>query len=198
MTRSNRRRRLSGLLAGLTLVIGATALAVTGASPAAQAVEMGNTEIIRSYPTGLCVDSNKIPGREGGDAYSHPCHLGTWQQWREAPPRRLEGTDTGLRPFANEYQLVNVQTGLCLENHPSGAVYTKPCEARNDNQSWIHVIPALEPGKLAKLPDDPNAWPVVYLNLATDRCLAIGSDRQLATVTCTGKFTDYMFFRRGY
>jgi hypothetical protein len=104
-----------------------------------------------------------------------------------------------LLPFANEYRLVAPQTGLCLDSNESGAVYTLPCLKWDAYQSWIHVVPALPaPGWPSGLP-----WPVVYQNMATDRCLSIGADHVLRTVVCGQSdpgpaWTDDMFFRRGY
>jgi hypothetical protein len=192
------RKRLPRRVAGLVLAVGVAAVAIVVGSPLAQAdAPPGGIEIIRSWPTGLCVDGNDhAEGRWGGEAYSHECNLGRSQYWRELEPLRLEGQT--LRPFANEYRLVAPETGFCLDSNESGAVYTLPCLKFDAYQSWIHVFPALSNPWPAGLP-----WPVIYQNMATHRCLSIGADHVLRTVPCgqnrTGQaWTDDMFFRRGY
>jgi len=174
------------------------AVAIVVGSPLARAdAPPGGIDLIRSWPTGLCVDGNDhVEGRSGGEAYGHDCNFGRWQYWRESPSLRLDGQT--LQPFANEYRLVAPMTGFCLDSNESGAVYTLPCLKRDAYQSWIHVVPALRNGWPAGVP-----WPVVYQNMATDRCLSIGADRVLRTVACGQNlpgqaWTDDMFFRRGY
>jgi hypothetical protein len=157
--------------------------------------------MIRSWPTGLCVDS--APAEAGSPAavgaFSTTCDFSARQVWQEAPTLRLSGVDTNLSPFANEYRLVDVQTQRCLDSNEVGHVYTLPCEARNEYQTWIRVVPALPADKA---PADDGLWPIVYQSFATDRCLSIGDDRLLRTVLCAqqlpGAWTADMFFRRGY
>jgi hypothetical protein len=173
-----------------------TLSAITGGSRWISAVPPGGTASIRSVPTGRCVDSNDhAEFWTGGEAYSLDCNFSRRQYWSEAPSLRLEGET--LRPFANEYRLVNRQTGLCLDSNKVGMVYALPCLKADAFQSWIRVTPALK-----NPPADEAQWPVVYLDIATSRCLSIRADQVLRTVVC-GKnlpgqnWTDDMFFLRG-
>jgi hypothetical protein len=188
MTRVKRSMRRGRWVGGLAF--GIAVVAVWSSTAGADAAQ-GGTEMIRSWPTGLCVDSDG-----GGVAVGHECSFGTSQVWTEAPSLRLEGES--LRPFNNEYRLVNQGTGGCLDGNADGAVYTMPCESRNSFQSWVHVTPLLQ-----SPPADPSLWPVVYQSIATHRCLSIGTDNALRTVPCgadrgDAPWTEDMFFRRGF
>jgi len=173
-----------------------TLSAITGGSRWGGVVPPGGTAIIRSVKTGRCVDSNDhAEFWTGGEAYSLDCNFSRWQYWSEAPSLRLKGKT--LMPFANEYRLVNRQTGLCLDSNKFGMVYTMPCLKWDAYQSWIHVTPAL-----LHPPADEARWPVVYQDIATMRCLSIRADQVLRTVRCGqdlpgGYWTDDMFFLRG-
>ncbi len=172
-----------------------TLSATTGGSRWSSVARPGGTAIIRSVATGRCVDSNNhAEFWSGGEAYSLDCNFGRWQYWSEAPSLRLKGT--GGTPFANEYRLVNRQTGLCLDSNKIGMVYTMPCLKADAYQSWIRVTPALK-----NPPADQAQWPVVYQDIATSRCLSIRADQVLRTVRCGDDlpgqhWTDDMFFLR--
>ncbi|HEX6754729.1 MAG TPA: hypothetical protein VF109_02170 [Mycobacteriales bacterium] len=192
---------MAGLVAGLMAAFGLTVVAVGGWSPAAGAdTPPGGTDIIRSWPTGQCVDSNdRAEGHVGGYAYSLDCNLGTWQQWQEAPPL-LPVAPPGTITSGPAYRLVNQQTQFCLDSNDAGEVYTLPCEVGNLHQTWTRVTPALPADKV---PADESLWPVVYRDVATNRCLSIGWDHVLRAVLCGADlpgvtWTDDMFFRRGY
>jgi hypothetical protein len=174
-------------------VIGTAVVAVTVESPAAQAVTTGNTELIRSYPTGLCLDVD-----DQGGVHSGECNFGPSQYWREAPSMRLSDADrqSGAAAYANEFSLLNRKNDLCLED-TGGAVSTKTCVPQNANQTWIHVVPQMQPGRV---PPGEDAWPAIYENFATHLCLVTGNNGiPPRTVVCSGgDWATNMYFRRGY
>jgi hypothetical protein len=200
LTRRRRRSRvIAGLLLGLALVGGAVVLG--GPNAGADASPRG-TDMIRSWPTGLCIAGNDPAGGDVlGTVSAGDCDFSEAQQWSEAGVLRSPTEASELIGGAFFTRLVNVRTGLCLDSNAVGDVYALPCERDNRYQEWSRHWPIR-----GAVPDAVRDLVAVYSSQATGRCLSIGADHVLRTMPCGNPqalpgvtaWTDDMFFRRGY
>jgi hypothetical protein len=85
------------------------------------------TTLIRSWATGVCLDSNYA-----GAAYVGGCNFGTYQNWQ---------WDVVSTPFRSSILFRDAETNRCLDSNFAGNVYTSPCDAGNRFQQWFVTNP---------------------------------------------------------
>ena len=150
-----RHMRALAVVASAALIVTAAVHASTEGTASADSVVV--LFVINSQ-TNLCLDSNyqdpNASNPQQGAVYALPCNGTTYQDW--------EFIRTGS-DIAKPYEIVNFQTGLCLDsnyqdpkasNPQQGAVYTLPCNG-DAYQQWMGA------------PGNPNA----AVNLQTNLCL---------------------------
>ncbi|MFD7340016.1 hypothetical protein ACFV98_29045 [Streptomyces violascens] len=79
------------------------------------------------HNTGVCLTAYWAPsGSNTGPAYLEPCSgpINYYEQWKEVS-------------VGNGFQLVNRETGWCLDGNGSGDMYTTPCDPNHNNKYQI-------------------------------------------------------------
>ncbi|MEU1734858.1 ricin-type beta-trefoil lectin domain protein [Streptosporangium sp. NPDC020145] len=131
--KSSRARQVA-MRIGLRLIpVGAILASTTLIATPAHAASV---TIIRSWETGLCLDSNFA-----GEVYTLPCNVpqnNNHQKWRTNYP------STGRT------WIQNLATGLCLVTSEGNTVRTVPCDTGGFYQEWV-----IEP---SGLDSNPDAW----------------------------------------
>ena len=156
-------RRLTAALAaaGLTTVLG-TSSAHAG---------VGSTTILRSWATGVCVDSNY-----NGAAYAISCNGGVYQDWYIGTSHGA-ATVCGAYGCGPEVFLTDSLTGLRLTNTGGGNVSTTaPTSGYWSPQSWVMT---------------GNDNVTQFQNEHTGQCLQTNGDGRLFTTGCGSNYQDW-------
>jgi hypothetical protein len=140
------------VLGAVALVATASALVIVGLQIGPASADSGPPVTYTDAQTGLCLDSNyQDPAASNpsqGAVYTLPCNGGNYQNWIVVS----NGQDNG-----QAFNLVDAQTGLCLDSNYNGNVYTLPCNGGN-YQNWTSV-------------PEPGSQNEVYINYQTGLCL---------------------------
>lgn len=167
--------------------VAAAAIAATATSASAD----GGVSILRSWPHGSCVDSNGT-----GGAYAQGCNGGNYQNWQLADDEKYPGgsvsrafiptpASTSSTAQWGAYQIVDQQTGRCLDSNENGDVYTNFCDQNNDYQAWDEFV------------WDRDGQVHTFVNYKTGRALVVTDDGQLRTIPFDHHEAN-MDFRRSF
>jgi serine/threonine-protein kinase len=166
------RIRLGVRAAGVLSII--TALIATFAVSAPAQADVWVQGMVRSMPTGRCLDSNGA-----GNVYTLPCDPNggnPYQQW--------EYHTVGGSYDNWQYQIVNLRTRRCLDSNWAGNLYTSPCQSGNGWQTWyVHFSDAPE-----------NTWGHIFQmrDLVTNRCVDANQPQYLPyTNGCGSNYQDW-------
>lgn len=166
---------LAAVIAGGLLTAGA------GAASADQAVV---PVALRSWNNGLCVGSaaDPVAGKTDRRVTAVPCEVTGLKYWAEANADVPPGAGfTWARPAVpagwadgrGPVNLVNSQTGWCLDSNAVGDVYSLPCQTGNRWQQW----------DVFTVSEAPDWWRgvFVYRNRETQRALQVNADGSVRT-----------------
>jgi serine/threonine-protein kinase len=134
---------------------------------------IGSLTILRSWATGVCVDSNYA-----GSAYAIGCNGGNFQNWFIGGYGLWACGAYGCGPVVG---LRSNETNLVLDSNWAGAVYTHVYVPDNDaNQEWLMT---------------GNDTVTQFQDVATGLCLHTNGDGALFTTGCGSNFQDW---RQGF
>lgn len=124
------KRRIGRASTLLALVLSVLFGSVAFAPAPAHAVDDLQETMLRSWPTGLCLETMEVRGVDTAPVFMRPCNFGYSQRWRYDyfPPALNAGSGT--------WAIKNMRTGWCLDGNDAGAVYAKPCQWTNTWQKW--------------------------------------------------------------
>ncbi len=130
---------------------------------------MGTDTILRSWATGVCLDSNNA-----GNAYAIGCNGGLYQKWY---PGGMGITACGLKYGCGPVVVLRDDaTNRVLANDVSGAVYTNDYATNNHHQWWIMT---------------GNNNVTHFQNFFTGQCLQSNGNPSIFTTTCSSNFQDW-------
>jgi hypothetical protein len=142
------------VLGAVAIAASASALVIVGLDIGPASADNFPPSTFQDAQTGLCLDSNyQDPAASNpsqGAVYTDGCNGGNYQNW--------SGVDTYQGSNLDTFNLVDDQTGLCLDSNDNGNVYTLPCNGGN-YQNWTSVT---EPG---------TSQTLVFINFQTGLCL---------------------------
>jgi hypothetical protein len=164
------RRRPRRVLLALGAIGASVALSMTLTAAPAQAW-VGTDTILRSWATGVCVDSNYA-----GAAYAIGCNGGMYQLWYPGGNAVFLCGFYGCGPSVI---LRNDETNLVLDSNYAGAVYTLPWNGGN-YQNWLMT---------------GNSYVTQFQNAQTGLCLQTNGHGDLFTTYCGSNYQDW---RQGY
>lgn len=166
---------LAAVIAGGLLTAGA------GAASADQAVI---PVALRSWNNGQCVGSatDPVAGETSRRVTAVPCTVAGLDYWAEvnAPLPAGAGYTWALPAVPPAWagargpvNVVNGQTGWCLDSNDAGDVYSLPCQAGNQWQQW----------DVFTVSEAPDWWRgvFVYRNRVTGRALQVNADGSVRT-----------------
>jgi serine/threonine-protein kinase len=126
----SRRRRRVHVVAGLGMAVAAVFASLAAFTPAKALADANSVSIMRSWATGVCLDSNY-----DGAAYVLPCNGGNFQNWY---------IDWGHKVDDEGHYLVELrdnETDLCLDvtttSTSAAPLTTAPCDWGNSAEVWV-------------------------------------------------------------
>jgi hypothetical protein len=133
---------------------------------------VGSETILRSWATGVCVDSNYA-----GNAYAIGCNGGNYQIWY---PAGTGSVGCGFYSCGPIVVLRNHETDRLLDSNSGGSVYTTQYWPGRNQLRWLMT---------------GNDRVTQFQNFETGLCLQTNGHGDLFTTACGSHFQD---FRQGY